>query len=208
MTDDEIRRAQSPGCFGAMTVYSSDSNVCKSCAGFKECGVECVQTLASLRATIDVDSIIAKHRKLREKFLKRREAESAAPPAEPKPEPPKPMKEPEPMMATAAPAKNDEVGLTISKGKTKKVTLQMLPMPAMVLRAQLLAGVNPFNQGDQLGYMRVACQMLLEGGLTHMSLRQRLASEGLPAAHRQLAIALLRAAGAVEENNGIYVIKR
>lgn len=50
-----------PGCYGAISVFSRDSNVCRECGCIEACGKEAMLTLESIRGLIDVSDIIRKH---------------------------------------------------------------------------------------------------------------------------------------------------
>lgn len=50
-----------PGCFGAASVFSHDSTVCKQCPSFTECAAESLTRLQSMSERIDVSDLIKKH---------------------------------------------------------------------------------------------------------------------------------------------------
>lgn len=51
-----------PGCFASASIYSSDSKVCQACPAAALCADAALETLKRIRATVNVDALIAKHR--------------------------------------------------------------------------------------------------------------------------------------------------
>lgn len=54
-----------PGCFGSASIYSADSDVCRACPASGECAGAALETLKRIRATVNVDALIARHRQAR-----------------------------------------------------------------------------------------------------------------------------------------------
>jgi hypothetical protein len=51
-------------CYGAISMFSADSENCKACEDFKSCALMCRDTLAKVSELGDVDKIIRRHERL------------------------------------------------------------------------------------------------------------------------------------------------
>lgn len=56
-----------PLCFGAVTYFSSDSSKCISCLWFNACSEKVGLVIKKVSSEIDIDSVMLKHRELKEK---------------------------------------------------------------------------------------------------------------------------------------------
>lgn len=65
-----------PGCFGAASCFSSDSEVCKQCPASSQCLVEVGKTLERIKGVLNVTDYIKKHEKA--KAAAKKQVEEAA----------------------------------------------------------------------------------------------------------------------------------
>jgi hypothetical protein len=59
MERDQLRK---PGCFGAASMFSSDSSICQRCPVFAECQKVSIEHLQTLRKGMNVDDLLKRHR--------------------------------------------------------------------------------------------------------------------------------------------------
>jgi hypothetical protein len=198
---------QAPGCFGAASVYSSDSSVCQACVGYQACGAAALVTLEAIRATVDVRDLLKKHAAARAKA----NPAPAAPPA-PVEKSPLPVKQPcviDKPIERKTPQEKVEFSLTADMTATiariaaqnKKAAIQATRLCEQghmrMLRAMLPRGGNPFVESGP-AYLRVVCDALIGGGFTRAQLRVDMAeklgwTEDTAASHISQAIAILGA---------------
>jgi hypothetical protein len=197
---------KAPGCYGAASVFSTDSEVCQACVAYAGCGDASLQTLEAIKNMVDVRDILKRHAAARAK-------------ARPTPTPaPKPVNaSPHPTAQPAVPPKvarstaQDKVEFALTADMTatiariaaqnKKAADQATTLckagRITEARAMLPQGVNPFTESGP-AYLRVVCDMLLSGGFTRSQLRVIMAqklqwTEETAASHISLAIAILGA---------------
>jgi len=197
---------KAPGCFGAASVYSQDSSVCKGCVAYDQCNSASLATLESIRATVDVRDLLKRHAVAR--------AKAAPAPAQTKPLEKSPIKVAQPKVAnkpltrTTAQervtfAMTVEMTTTIERiaAQNKKAADQATTLCKMGrindMRSMLPQRMNPFAEGGP-AYLRVVCNHLINGGFTRASLRVAMAqelgwSEETAASHISMAIAVLGA---------------
>lgn len=51
----------SPSCYGAVSVFCHDSNICRACRCFDECDDECLVTLEKIKGMVDVSDLFKRH---------------------------------------------------------------------------------------------------------------------------------------------------
>lgn len=162
-----------PVCFGAATVFTHDSNVCAQCPHFAGCGEEVTNTLKVIQAHVDVDALLKRHQKAREKTVKtlrkadeRREA--TLPPGNSErslPEPTRLVAEPTTLKVTVAETDDGMPQFTAKlKGETMEfVKLMFSKGYAKRVPLDFASGKNTFETIGPL-YMREAVAMLLAKG--------------------------------------------
>lgn len=196
---------KAPGCYGAASVYSSDSSVCRGCVAYETCGSTSLATLESIRATVDVRDLLKRHAAARAK-------------AEPAPVAPQPIeKRPPPAQPRLANRQIErktpqekvtfelttEMSSTIERiaAQNKKAADQATTLCKMGrindMRAMLPKRVNPFAESGP-SFLRVVCDHLINGGFTRAELRVAMAqalawTEETAASHISMAIAILGA---------------
>lgn len=50
-----------PSCYGAVSIFCHDSNICPSCQYFNECDDECLITLEKIKGVVDVSDLFERH---------------------------------------------------------------------------------------------------------------------------------------------------
>jgi|GEM_PF-1940367 len=215
-------RQQAPGCFGAASVYSMDSQVCQACAAFKECGDAALKTLESIKSVINVADLLARHQAARKRAADARAKPVAPQPVESSPIPvaqPKPITKPVERKTTmqrvtfsisdADQAVVMKIGEKSSKTKAQAIVLcKTNKIDAM--RKELPKGINPFATNGPT-FMRVVCSMVLSGGFTKASLKSQMMQEldwtdGTAASHVAMAAALMFSFGIVKMEGDKFVL--
>lgn len=222
---------QAPGCFAAASVYGSDSVVCQACPAFSACGEASVKRLQEIRELVDVSDLLKRHAAARQKAINTQMEmmQALRPPARtapvaPSPIPvaqPKPVKEPIERKTTVAkvtfePSPADQAALDAIASKVKVHEQALVLVKGNKfneMRAMLPKGENPFAvRGPK--YLRIACDMLTNGGFTKASLKARLVADlewtdGTAASHVTIAVMLLYAFGIAaqdQETAGGFVL--
>lgn len=198
---------KAPGCFGAASVFSMDSAVCQGCVAFNECSDASIATLQQIKATIDVRDLLAKHTSARMKHEARLALKQMPGPIAASPIPvvqPKPIDAPVERKTTMAKvifeisAEHQNAIARISQAN-KKAGDQAAVLCKMnrinEMRSMLPQGQNPFATNGP-GFLRVACNHLINGGFTKASLRKSLMesfdwTEATAASHVSIAVAIL-----------------
>jgi hypothetical protein len=206
---------QAPGCFGAASTYSTDSVVCQACVAYQPCGVAAYERLQSLRTVVNVKDLLAQHEKARLKATFARQA-----PAEPVVKSPIPIKPAEviqkpleratPVVKVAfevSPQDQRVVDAIGAKSVKAKEAAAVLCKNNRIndMRAMLPRGQNPFRQTGPR-YLRVACDMLIAGGLTKATYKARMMkeldwSDGTAGSHVAVACALLYGFGIMTQDD-------
>ena len=214
-----------PACFGAASVYASDSDVCKKCFVGHLCGDESMKTLMAIRGIINVEDLLKRHEKAR-----RLSHEST--PAKPALHQPKGLEAlPEPTgnvtrsvitkpverkttvekVAFDVSDANGEALVKIKNAKAKEIAYRMVKGGDIEnLKAALLTKVNIYaDRGPS--FMRIAVDMLLGGGFTKSSLRKRLEkdlewTEGTAAPHVAQAVTIFAAFKMTQEKLGVITL--
>ena len=179
-----IDNKTTPGCFGAASVFDENYAVCQSCAAFRTCGEAARSNLQAMRERIDLSAVMTRRVQVRSAAMRA----GAAPVVS--------------RQASAIPEEDQRVIALISDKNRKageQATLLCKYNKINLCRAALPNRVNPFAESGP-SFMRVACDLLLNGGFTKAMLKQRLMtvlgwSPGTAAAHGSMATALLYAFG-------------
>lgn len=209
----EEARQQAPGCYGAASVFSMDSQVCQACVAFQECGDAAIKTLEAIKSTINVTDILARHQAARQKAMAIKVKRQAPQPVEQSPIPvaqPKPIDKPverkTAMQRVTFEISGADQAVIMKIGeksvKTKEQAIVLCKQNKInAMRADLPKGVNPFDTSGP-SFLRVACDMLLRGGFTKATYKARLMADlawtdGTAGSHVAIACALLYSFGIV-----------
>lgn len=199
---------KAPGCFGAASVFSHDSKVCRGCIAFENCGQASLATLDRIQSMMDVRDLLKRHEKAKAKYDAEREAAIIATPAEegeglpPRREREVPVERKTRM--TAVNIEVDEESQTViarignKKARDQAIALCKANMIDRV-REALTANENPFAERGP-GFLRVFCDLLLRGPFTRSQYRERLKadlswSDGSANSHCAIAQALMTTFG-------------
>lgn len=207
-----------PACFGAATVFSHDSDICRQCVAFNACADAAIDTLNAIRQIINIDDLLSRHNKAKKaahQAIQRadQEREAAMPPGNITP----------PLSDKPVERRTPTVPVTIEVSSDNESILARLPVkPREIairlckkgdldqLRDDIAHGRNTFAQSGP-GFLRVAIDMLLSGGFAKSELRKRLQeqlgwSEGTAMSHVGIACALLLAFKFAQESSGRFVL--
>lgn len=204
----ELNRT-APGCFGAASIYKATSEACIACVANEACGVKSEETLQVLRKYANVDDLLAQFK--RDKIADLPVAiESQATPAV---EEPKPIVLPERTTKLARPVfpilSDHDAMLAKMSVKAREQGTSLIKANALDgIRSDLQAGVNPFATRSPK-YLRVACDMLINGGFTRASLKAALMDQlgwkdGSAGSHVSIVMSLMVSFGLVAENAGKF----
>ena len=216
--------AMAPGCYASPSVYAQDSEICRGCPTFDDCGAACVQTLHALRDRINIDRLLNRHQQARQATI---EATPAADPALPatikfmpsvKPQADKVLvkvSRPEPVVTTDI--TEDQLAIIETLNKKSKALAITWCKRGMIdkIKNDMREGRNPFASQARLDHCSVVCAELLKGTLTKHSLMQAFMSQlgnktrwdkGTASAHVGIALPVLVAfAIAIETPAGFIV---
>lgn len=217
--------ATAPGCFGAPSVFSIDSQVCEACPSFDSCSTACLHTLQELRQKINVQDLLARHARA----TKATKAQ-ATPVVEAKPKTdftkflPSVKKPPEKVERkvvhqTVQSVVDPEDQATIDRipqAKARDLATKWCKRGLMpLIRSELQAGRNPFASQPRLSHESVVCTELLNGTVTHASLKKafmtRLGNkepwgESTANSHIGIAMPVLIAFGIAQETSAGWVL--
>ena len=209
---------KAPACFGSISCFSYDSEHCKHCPAYQACAVETQKTLESIKATINVDDLMRKHKKAKEKMQGKRDVERAKIET--------PASKPEPYGQPKLP------DIVVRATKTEKVTFEIteqdneiilkLPVKAQTFACTLIKSgmVNDVKQGLKDGrnaidgkkpmWFSKSVGLLAQGGFTRAELREHLMSElswgeNSAGPHVSLAIAILTGFNLAKDDSGRIV---
>ena len=171
-----------PGCFGAATVFSHDSEVCQACPVFQECAGASLERLNQIKEIVNVKDLLAKHMRAQKGQKPIRDArrqekvDSAPPPVQATTQKPQ-ITEPVERKTTVArvtfeiDAATQQVIARIPNQKAAQQAIVLCKSNRIeIARQSLTDGVNPFTD-DCPKYLAVAAELLLAGGFTRASLR-------------------------------------
>ena len=186
-----------PGCFGAASVFDVHDHVCQTCVAHRACGEQANNNLETMRSRIDVSEVLVHLAQTR-------------PPAKPGSKAPRGRRSGvaaaskqalPPALAMPPPAvcEKDLQIIAFIRQQNSKAGEQAQTLckhnKMNLCRTALPLRVNPFAQSGP-SFMRVACELLLNGGFTKALLKQRLMlvlgwSSGTAASHVAMAAVLL-----------------
>lgn len=207
-------QAQAPGCFGAASVFSLDSKICRNCVAYQECRRASFQTLERIRGRIDVTAILEAHVKARGKaferaatvIAKRQEEDAAIKAAKPKKVP----------KAVITDLPDDQrVLVEAMANKNARALATSLCKDGLMdkILPAIRGGQNPFVGVEGFTHLRVACQMLIEeGGFTKAQLANRLVRDlgmthGSAESARAVVLAVLNGFTVVNEIMGYFKLR-
>lgn len=203
-----------PACFAAASVFSHDSEVCKSCDTFNECSTASMITLEKIRGIVNVEDIMRRHAKAKKVAQAAlvegdKNALRDLPPGNGE------------KKFVETPVKREtkvtSVPFVLSKGEEDIIaTLPVKPRKLAVslckagfiekIKRDLKSGVNTFDTAGP-AFIRVALSSLLAGGFTKRALRDRYMvelshAEDTAASHVSIVCSLVMAFGIAQENEG------
>lgn len=222
LSTDHDAPATAPGCYASPSVFSQDSDICRSCPSFETCAQACIQTLQALRESINVESLLARHKNARSVTI-----ESAAP-SEPAPisfiKFMPSVKTPDERVerkVRAEPATQDvsEADMaiigTLNK-KSQELAIMWCKRGLIAkIRDDMRDGRNPFASEARLSHCGVVCDELLKGTVTRASLTKAFMSrlgakspwdKGTASAHVGIAMPVLVAFGVAQDTSEGWVV--
>lgn len=218
----EVTQEQkAPGCYAAASVFGSDSAVCKACVAYEACGAASLETLKRIQNVINVEDLLKRHAAARQKnetgatALARPVplAVSHVPPAKAKPID-KPVERKTSLEKVVFAISDDDQHVLAKLEKQKKARDQALILCKQgkieECRVQLPRGINPFDKSGP-AFLRVVCDMLINGGFTMTTLKERYVKEfewtdGTASSHWTIAASLLLAFGITTGKDGGFVL--
>lgn len=212
---------EAPGCYASPSVYSQDSDICRSCPTFDGCAQACIKTLQALRDQINVEYLLARHKNARAATIEAVEpAEPAAPnfikfmPSVKKPDAQVERKvRHEPAVHNVSVEDMAIIGTLNKKSQELAATWCKRGLIAKI-RDDMNEGRNPFASEARLSHCGVVCDELLKGTVTKQSLMKafmtRLGAKtpwdkGTASAHVGIAMPVLVAFGIAQETSEGYV---
>ena len=224
-------QAQAPGCYGAASVFGSDSKVCQACVAFDPCGATSLRTLEFIQSTINVKDLLAKHERARQVAIARAAANKPTPVVKPKLFANAPVIPTQAERTVAQPAlpatverrtavervkfgispAHQAIIASIKNVKAREVATSLCESNKMnECIKDLPRSVNPFaTSGPQ--FVRITCDMLLRGGFTQARLKTRLVversmTEGSASSHSSLICGIFSAFGLTVRKGDEYTL--
>lgn len=207
-----------PGCFGAASVFSHDSNVCKACPAFEECAKRSLQRLEDIKGIVNVSDLLMKHARAQKgaaavRLARREQAlEQSNAPMVTKPAPKQPVERKTTVAKVTFEIDEDEQAV-IARIGNKKAQAQAIVLCKsnliQIARQELSAGRNPFaDTGPR--FIAVACDLLIGGGFTKQALKQALMdrlewTDGTASSHVSIVCALFDAFSIIKASGEGYV---
>lgn len=203
-----------PACFGAVTVFSHDSKVCQQCQHFDQCSAASLQRLERIKAVVNVKDILAKHER-----AKKRKAVEQQKPRHIAPIPnsvTQPIVEPVERKTSVSRVQfeiDHETESVIARISNQKAAQQAVILckanKIEAAREELSKGVNPFTECPK--YLEVTGAMILEGGFTKTSLRERFEAEigwksTTAASHVSIVVSLLPTFNVIKQNGDDFTL--
>ena len=167
--------AHAPGCYGAPSVFSHDSEICQACPTFQECSLSCMENLKILRETLDVSDLMRRHL-IAKKGLIAGTAEIEA----------KDFK----LLPSIAPTKtkverktkvekisvdlseDDELSLSNLGVKPKKEAIALVKSGMVeLIKSELNQGRSPYASLTEPNAKSVMCDEILKGKITKKSIK-------------------------------------
>lgn len=191
-----------PGCFASASNYSATSRICGKCPINVDCGVEVGKKLRAYSAKADVSDFLEQHES--------QEAEKRK--AQPVTITVKPKRETKPVQVKRIFTEREQAILdSVTSVKPKNELRKLIEAGFCAdLQSTLQARQNPFPY-DGKRYLHVAHAMLLEGGFTKASLRERYMTQlgwvqNTAFPHVAMACSILTALGIAEETKSGFVL--
>jgi hypothetical protein len=193
--------AENPGCFGFPSVYNAKSAICQACACRPDCSKAVGDKLKAYASKANVIDFVRRHEHHNEQSTGNADvqitvkAERKTKAIQSKPE----LTAGESVMLDKLSVKpRNELRKLIEAGQHKG------------LLNALLAGQNPFPY-DGKRYLHVACAMLLEGGFTKATLRERYMTQlgwtqNTAFPHVSMVCAMFDVLGVTQEKGGQFVV--
>lgn len=214
--------ARAPGCYASPSVYAQDSEICRGCPAYEDCGQACMDTLKALRDRIDIESLLARHRKARESTTQ----------AAPRQDEPTPdmtrylpsVKVPQQKVARQAQASpsmqdvspQDQAIIDSLNKKSSELALKWCKHGMIeTIKHDMREGRNPFASQARLDHCAVVCDELLKGSVTRAALKQafmkrlgakRAWDETTASAHVGIAMPVLVAFGIAVETPAGFIV--
>lgn len=205
-----------PGCFAAASVFSHDSEVCRKCCAFDACAAASMETLQRIRGLIDVSDLLKRHEKAKKaarKIIQENDEKAAAalPPGNNQP----------PLVG--AERKTEVVKITFDTSADEERIIATLPVKVRPIalsfcksgmlnrvKKELCNGRNALAETGP-GWLRVAIDRLLAGGIVRSELREAMREElgwedATCGPHTSMAIAFFLAFGVAQETEGRFVL--
>lgn len=207
-----------PACFAAASIFSRDSNVCKACLAFVDCGSASLETLQSIKHLINVEDLLKRHAAAHKAAQAAIEAADAT-----REETLPPGNGETPIVVKPVERKTTVVKIRFEPTSDEEQIVARLPvkpreLALRMVRANDVAGIREaLKEGRNYyaergpAFMRVVMTMLLTGGFTKRSLRLQLESEfawteGTAASHVGIACAILAGFKLAEETKGHFAL--
>ena len=209
-----------PACFGAASVFSYDSDICKSCCAFGECSGASLATLEAIKGIINVTDLLKHHHANMKKALVKQEAADKKAAAEAPPgnhERPVPVR-PVERKTAVVPVKfelspdDDAVVMKISNAKAKEVAYRMIKAGDIEGIRQALREKRNYYAERGPSHLRVGLGLLLQGGFTKRTLREAFEKElgwtdaGTISSHVGQACALFTAFKIAQEKASTFAL--
>lgn len=174
-----LEELKAPGCFAAASVFSTDSEHCKSCVAYSQCGDASIAMLERIRERVNIDDILRKHKAARHNAALR-----AVEPSTPLAKSHVPVSQPTVPALVKRTVTKVKVEFAISE--VDQSIVATIPVKAQAyaivllrnnrmqdLRESLPRGVNSLP-ANAPGFIRLAFDLLIEGGFTYDGYREAL----------------------------------
>lgn len=206
-----------PGCFAAASIFSHDSAICRQCCAFDACAAASLETLASIRSIIDVSDLLKRHERAKKAARQMIQAADEKAAAE------LPPGNNQPPLPGAAERKTEVVKVKFDTSADEERVIGTLPVKVrpialslcktgMLTRIKkgLSEGRNALAETGP-GWLRVAIDRLLAGGVVRSELREAMRQElgwedSAAGPHTSMAVAFFLAFGVAQEIEGRLVL--
>lgn len=207
-----------PGCYGAASVFSHDSDHCKACAYFQECATQSLERLEAISGTINVSDLLKKHaraaalsrpeRAARQQVAEERDqrvVQRAAPI-----EPPQRKTQIEKVTFEIDPATQDLIANISNKKAQGHALILCKGQDLEALKEKFSGGENPMPLSPK--WLHQVGEELLRGeGVTKQDLKVTLGqhqawTDGTAGSHVSIAWAMFMGLGITVERNGQMIL--
>lgn len=207
-----------PGCFGAASVFSHDSEICQKCQAFSSCSEESVRTLEAIKGLVNVADLLKRHEAVRAK--KRRSVAAVSDTGDEnhtnvaiKPAPiHKPVARTTPVEKVdfGVPVEHEAIIAKLSKKSGECATKLCRHGLIDRIKEDLQAGRNTLSAREP-NFIRIAIDGLNAGGFDRRELKAMFIEgssmgESAAASHVSIALPILFGFGFAQENNGRIVV--